>query len=365
MVLNWTFESIITIISSIPYFISFYFHFRQYRFHKNKIFLMFFLTWFFYGIYWLINGFSYLFYSDFIFRYDKILLVISSYTVIITYDFINYDRLDAFKLSFLSSINVLLIYSMFLKNSVKPILLDNLDKSFNTENLMRYSINILALFVLIVYTYYTVKIYINTPLKYKKYGLWNLIGIILLGPLTLVSYALQISHFLIGITAIISSLGSTISTIAIVKYPKLIHTLTFRVERLSVIDSQTGSTLYTHYWTENLKFIKDGLFGSVFEGIKLFAEEVLNQGEIQEIVMDKLIIIVKKYSKNNLYFTIMSSKSSKIIRENLEIFIKLFVERFSSKLAAMHGPVLTIQEFNEASDLISKAFPYIPDYTLE
>ena len=90
----------------------------------------------------------------------------------------------------------------------------------------------------------------------------------------------------------------------------------------------------------------------------MFFNESLKLGDINEIKLDNGILILYKKDKIPLAFVIISSKSSKTLRNSLEKFALGFIEEFQDDLEPPHN----INRFKPTSKLIDKYFFYIPEY---
>ena len=110
MALNWTIEVIINLLGSLPYFISVWLLNTHYRRHKDTIILALMITWSTYGLYWLSNGFAYLFLEIDIFRFNKILLFISTVSMVFGFDMMMRERINPYELSFVVLLNGLILY---------------------------------------------------------------------------------------------------------------------------------------------------------------------------------------------------------------------------------------------------------------
>ncbi|MCE7735257.1 MAG: hypothetical protein GPJ54_10295, partial [Candidatus Heimdallarchaeota archaeon] len=191
MYTNWTIEVIINIIGSIPYFVSVWLLNTHYKRHKDKTILALMVTWTTYGLYWLSNGLAYLYLETDIFRINKILLSISTISMVYGFDRMMRDRINPFELSFVVLINGLILYIVSDPKSIIIEELSNGDQTVAHGEAARNMIFILGVFMSIIYLYYTLRIYQHSNPRYKSYALMLVVGAVIFGPLVIVSFMLR------------------------------------------------------------------------------------------------------------------------------------------------------------------------------
>jgi len=133
--------------------------------------------------------------------------------------------------------------------------------------------------------YYLFKIYRVAPFKLKKYTFLAFTGGILFGIITPISVIIM--HFLsqdIALAVLLASIGMlTIVTAIFIKNPKLAFILPFKVMRLSVINSDNGTLLFSHNWKSGKEIKDDDIVSMMFQGIITILRESLGKGDLQEI----------------------------------------------------------------------------------
>lgn len=362
MELNWTSEVIVNFISAVPYFLSVSLLYQHYRRHKDPILFALMITWLTYGLYWLSNGIAYLFLNVDIFRLNKGLLLISTVSMIVAFNFMMRQNINPIEFSLVILLNGLIINSIRDVDSVVIELLDNGDETVAHDGVVRNLIFLLGVYMSIIYVYYTVRIYQISSPKYKQYALLVLIGALIFGPLVILSFMLRLGTYIPGISALISGLGVLISTIGLQKSPHLIYALSAKPLKLNVVDEDSGLTLFNYDFSSDLINVVDTLISSVIESISNFTQEVLQKGRIKEIVLADGVIYISQFTNYKVHFILISNTQSRVLRNNLEVFASTFVDKYSMELDKMTKPVIETSIFESADQLIPEAFPYIPHH---
>lgn len=360
MVQNWTIEVMVNFISGIPYFLSFSLLYQHFRKHKDPILFALMITWLTYGLYWISNGFAYLFLNTDIFRINKVLLLISTVSMIIGFNFMMRQNINPFEISIVILLNGLILYTIQETSSVVIELLDNGDQTVAHSGNVRNLIFMLGIFMSIFYLYYTYKIYQISSEQNKQYALLVLIGAIIFGPVVIISFMLRLGTIIPGISALLSGIGVLLTTIGIQKSPHLIYILSAKAIKLNVVDEERGLTLYTYDFRPDLIDAEDALIVSVIESISNFAQEVLQKGRIKEIILDDGLIYISRSAKYKIHFILISNTQSRVLKQNLEVFVNMFINNFKEELNKRTTPVIEITEFKKADNVIPIAFPYIP-----
>ena len=280
--------------------------------------------------------------------------------MVFAFDMMMRDRINPYELSFVVLLNGLILYIVSDPGSIVLEELSNGDRTVAHGNAARNMIFILGIFMSVIYLYYTLRIYQHSSPRYKKYALILFVGAIVFGPIVIISFMLRFGTVIPGISAIISSIGVLMTAIAIQKSPQLIYILKAQVVKLSVIDRNSGLTLFTYDWNLDLIDVEDSLIASVLESISIFTQEVFNKGGLREILLEDSVIYIDQSSNYNCNFILISNNRSELLKRNLKVFLDLFIEKFSVILDNMQKPVIETSEFDQANLLVPLAFPYIP-----
>lgn len=145
---------------------------------------------------------------------------------------------------------------------------------------------------------------------------------------------------------------------AFYREPKLGFVLPFKVQRLTIIHTESGIPVFVKHWIPQSQKVDDTLYSSMVQGICLVIKESSDQGEIEEIKLSKGILIVKREKTLPIAFVLAVDKTSKILHRSLKTFISLFKENFRDVLSNPSDSQL----FDDVAPLIEKCFPFVPTY---
>jgi len=126
----------------------------------------------------------------------------------------------------------------------------------------------------------------------------------------------------------------------------------FSVYRIFVKD-RDGNPLFDHDWSES--DISEPIFTGFINAVQLMSQEVMNIGGLLSIDLAEGILILKESD----YITVglVSSKSSKLLKDSLIGFSKDFEEKFQRKLKKS---IIDKKEYEETYELIEKYFSNFP-----
>ncbi len=349
----WGIETILPLISGIIFIIAFVVCYKQYKSKKHP-FALYMMIGILLGLIWTsCRAIFYLFYRTI---YLKIFWDISSFALIglcfaliLVLDSISRDSLDINKMvlfTALSSISITFYYIISISDGELKV---NLNTLHNIYSMIH---TFLAAFIWFLYS---LKIYLKTPRQFRKYSLLNLFGGILVGIITplVVSLGLNVGF---AMNMILISIGLLLSIIAFTKEPKLAGILPFKVINLTVIDTESGLSIFSFDWNTKEHIINDDLFSNLLQGISAILNEAVNRGNAREIRLDEAIIILDRSEKYPVACVLTCTKSSKSLRYALNLFTEKFCDKYSDGFADMYN----VGQFKRADQLISDCFPFVP-----
>lgn len=362
--MNWTIENISLFIAFFPFLISFLVLFKEYRRYYNRSLLYLMFGWLFYGIYWVVEGLSYLLLNPHIFIFRGNLMILVAYCVVISFDFMSQDRIDYKKTSIVTALGVLTIVTSLMSNAYEPYVYPNGDQSYSTSGLFFVSLLLLSLLNAGLFCFYMGKILIRAPAALKKDATISFIGSIILGPLSLVFYMLRVSVFIPGIIPLTTGVGSLIMTLIISKHPQLAYLVPVKLIKLVIIDEKTGYKEFVHHWItsdQKTSQLEDLLFASLINQIINLFNDVLGESEVREIhIKDAEIHISRIYQYPHLII-LFTSKTTNTLRNQFSRFVKEL-----SKNLDQLNPKTTIEKTIKHLDqdaltkLVNDCFPHIP-----
>jgi hypothetical protein len=208
------------------------------------------------------------------------------------------------------------------------------------------------------YLYYSLLIYRNAPKKLKSLSYLNVIAgflFVVVVPITiLLVNIVKIST----LNLIPTGIAFLLVAIAFASQPKLAFILPFKALRLSVIETNSGISLFTHVWSKMDDLIDDQLFSGMLQGISQILNEALKKGEIRDINLEKATLMIKRSDEYSIACVLVATKSSRTLRHALNSF----AERFFTKYAPYFSKPHNMDNFNSASELVEERFSFIPEY---
>ncbi|MCE7733929.1 MAG: hypothetical protein GPJ54_03565 [Candidatus Heimdallarchaeota archaeon] len=355
---NLTIEVVVVLLSTIPLYFSFIVLFKQHRRHPDIVLLTMAAAWLCYALYNTLAAIAYFSLSNNLFWIRSFLLAIFLILVEIAMGYINEGRLHPARFPIISILAVALIYSLFLPNAVLDLEFPNGDKSLGAGGMFR-TVSIVALsYAVIIYTYFTYKIYMNSTQELSYWARYHFIGALILGPVAFLTFVVQLNWIIPGITEFILGVGVLISAISLSKKPQLIYILPFKAIKLLVIKQESGLAIYNYMWIEDELDIHAPLFSSAVESINSFSRSAIDKGNIIEITFEDAILIIEAPKNQDLYYALLATKTSYTLKIGLTKFATMFFKTFEKQLNSQF--VIETSSLTGADDLIREAFPYVP-----
>ncbi|MHC1591191.1 MAG: hypothetical protein ACXQS8_03830 [Candidatus Helarchaeales archaeon] len=137
--------------------------------------------------------------------------------------------------------------------------------------------------------------------------------------------------------------------------PSIMFILPFVAYRITVIRLKGGYSIFNHIWTESKSTVIDDLLAGLFSALGAMSEQILQVGLIKEIKFEKgiLLFVKGKYVMVGL----LSSKASRYLRTNLNLFTNEFEKTFEAEL---NSSSISERMFDSAKILVSKYYKNIP-----
>ncbi|MCY3414556.1 MAG: hypothetical protein INQ03_23105 [Candidatus Heimdallarchaeota archaeon] len=357
MDLNWTIESILVFASLPPLIYTIFVVGRIYFSNKITFLSVFFTAWVMLALYWIVLGFSYLFYNEQLFKYAGLLILPIYVMIPIAFDLMVDDKISTSRFAILMMLIGILLYDLFLHDQTAENIYQNGDKSFIVTGNYRIILAIVAIYAGGVFVFNSYRIMKQSPQTLRGYAQINFIGSLLFAVIPALIFALEINNYIPGIDIATSVIGLVVSAWALNKRPQLFYVLSFSTYKLSVIQSDSGISLFSYNWNDGL-FVDDLLFSSIIEGIKGFTDEVLNAGLLESFNLQKGKLMLTHTDDQQYYFVLFASRESVMLRNALELFKKDFIDTYKpSKLDTK--TVVDIVQYERADKLVKKAFSFI------
>jgi len=352
--LNWTIEVIVGFFVSSVIVAAVILSYLKIKHIKIKSLFYLRLSFFLSAMYFLFEAIADLFLNLFLARFYNFLLplIIISFLIGVTYS----KKESVYSVSLILIIFLVPIFyiSALLPESFEIIVVSGFDyQKILTKGLFDLLIVIFYVIVGVLGYYWGFLIWRNTPFLYKKEALLLFLTLILIFPFAIISYLLTLWHptFII-LSDITFTLGWYVIIYAITKEPKLLYILPFTVYRISVKDRE-GSPLFDHDWSESN--INEKIFTGFTNAVQLMSEEVMQIGGLLDINLQEGILIV--YNSKFITVGLVSSKSSKLLRDCVRNFTHDFEEQFEYLLKTS---IKDMKKYEPGYNLIDKHFSNFP-----
>jgi hypothetical protein len=205
-----------------------------------------------------------------------------------------------------------------------------------------------------------IKIYRSVPVGLKRAAILNVLGSFLVSVLYVILNVLEATNpgIFPPISRFFEATGALIQTLVFAKHEQLFYVLPFKTQRLIAYDTRKGISLFVHDWSKQGQIIDEDLFAGIIQGMSMIVNESIQKGHVQEIKMERGVLLISHDNIHPIAFVIIASKSSQVLNEGLAAFRRKFVQRFESKL----GEGGKTGNFETASDLVTECFPFIPQF---
>jgi len=222
----------------------------------------------------------------------------------------------------------------------------------NEQGLLDIVYDLLTTMMGVYLFYWGLKTRINAPLMIKREANIFLFGMII-AFFSIPTYIFFPKPYNNIVADIIFAFGMFIFIFAFIREPKLLYILPFTIHRI-VVKDRNGYGLFDYDWSE--LDIKEPIFTGFINAVQLMSEEVMHLGGVLSIDLSDGILILNESE----YITVglITSKSSKLLRDSLIGFSKDFEEKFQKELK---NSIIDKKEYVAAYELIEKYlsnFPY-------
>ncbi len=310
------------------------------------------------GFFSLSNGLAVLtLWPQFIIIRNYIIIPLALFIVVL-FDSITRDATDPTKLSITVGLSVaLIIYNSDLSTVVSAPF-PNGDASLANMGFEIQAIKFALLgWIALVAVLAFLKVAAHSPHHLRKYIYLSLFGILCIGPIGIV-VVFTIEIIIPGSFAVILLGGSLALGLGISLKSNLAFVLPFRALRLTVITLDGGVPLFTHTWAVDSGMKDAILFSGMIQGVSGILKESVAEGEVEEIKLTNAVLILQRAKDANIACVLASTKTSKILRGALNLFLQRFLETFAK---ALKDPSNTSQ-FDSATKIVAQTFPFIPSY---
>ncbi|TFG18321.1 MAG: hypothetical protein EU531_00705 [Promethearchaeota archaeon] len=357
MALNWNIEVIIDFITAIFGIILTIITYYSPKAKKIKSLFFIRLGFILFWVFILTDGLSFLFLNKILGLLSGLLIIPATLFIIIGLNYTMKENIYSYGLIIVAGLSSLLIYSGFLPGAVyiefqSGYLRVAWGGLFGILGMVLTGIAMLYLF------YWGVRTWINAPFLIKKEALIFFLGILTIFPFGFLFYLLYIFEpIFILICDISIAIGTLIISLVVIREPKLLYILPYTIYRI-VVKNKDGVPLYYHDWSESV--LNETIFTGFLNAVQLMSEEVMNIGGLLDINLKEGILILKE--SKSITVGLVSSKSSKLLRDSVIKFTADFEKKFERELKKS---ITDPSQYENAFELIEKYFSNFPYKIIE
>ena len=315
---NWTLEELMLLLSLFLMIAAIIISYYQYLKTNHRTFLFLVLTWVSISFFTLFEILSYVFLSIPIFQFRIFFVIIGGFFLIMCVDSFSRYNVDPIKTTIFGILSTLLIITSYIPGSIEPYTFSNGDKSFSSKGSLVFSTSLVFAFIEIMFLSYSIKLYLHSSSKIKKYALLNLFGAVIFGIIPTITMAFRLTLIIPGCGFIATSLGAVISSIAFAIQPKLRDVL-LKISR--DIRIQMRQQLEDQISEKELQY--QALYSSMSEGVTVNRIISDNEGHINDYKIEGINPAYEKLF-NTTKTQVIGKKGSEIFPENFQIFINYY-----------------------------------------
>jgi len=351
MELNWSLEVISTFIAGSILLITSILTFSSKEVSKIRSIFYIRIAWNFVALFFYFEGLSYLLLSIPLNIIHAILFIPATIFMIFSINYTTNETVYSKNLILLIGVAILYGYLVFQPESL--VITHEFEMTINwmgSFEIVATFFQFYALPFLFLWGYRTWK---NAPFLIKREASILFTDVLLSSGGMIFFYILHFFYFtsMIGVN-LTFSIGISILSIALIKQPKLLYILPFTLCRISVKD-RGGNPLFDHDWSESK--VNELVFTGFINAVQLMSEEIIRMGGLLDINVQEGIVIM--HESEQVTVGLVSSKSSKAVRESLVNFTKDFEAMFQKQLKAKN---ISMKDYEATYALIDKHFSNFP-----
>ncbi len=360
--MNVTLDVIFGWIFSIAGFIGFGVSLNQLRKGSNYRFYQFSAgAWLCAGINGFLYGLGILVFSVELVEIGFIAAEISCLFTILCADTLKREQVEPVKLTIIVTLIAITIIALaMIPNAIYPYTFPLGDQGYYPNVIIGLMLVAAGTISFVYYFHCAFLVNKQAPTALKKYSRIYAVGVFLVLCATLCFVITQ--PFLPGSSFLIYSVGGLLMAYAYGSEPKLIFILPFKALRLTVHNTVSGISLFTHTWNPQGDLVEENLFSGMLQGINLIVKESLQRGNLQELRVEGAILIAYRIPEFPVAFMLVATRPTQSLRDSLKLFAENFCRQFRNQLANPSN-VTDVHQYREAEALVAACFPHVPVYT--
>ncbi|MCK4384164.1 MAG: hypothetical protein KAW66_12770, partial [Candidatus Lokiarchaeota archaeon] len=323
--------------------------------NKKRLIFLFSAMWLMYAIFWFIDAVAHYYYSIFIMSLAILPQLIGVPCIIVFIELIKKEHVSPIKISILIIIEALLLYVTFFVPGNFEIIPGY---GVHNKGILRVLQIVFLFYFVSLYFIWSYQTWRRAPASLKRLTSVLLIGSTLFSVVTAAMYALgTFVKTFNSIAFIVNGIGAFTTIIVILKDPRIIFILPFKAYRILIIDTNGSVALYKHDWA-NVGALEENMFTMMLQAIGNVLDDILKKGEVQEIQMDRAVLLIHHDKTHSIASVLIASKSSKSLRYGLKKFNREFIETFQSQFDQLYE----VSRFKDAKKIVDHIFDFVPEY---
>ena len=323
--------------------------------NKKRLIFLFSAMWLMYAIFWFIDAVAHYYYSIFIMSLAILPQLIGVPCIIIFIELIKKEHVSPIKISILIIIEALLLYVTFFVPGNFEIIPGY---GVHNKGILRVLQIVFLFYFVSLYFIWSYQTWRRAPASLKRLTSVLLIGSTLFSVVTAAMYALgTFVKTFNSIAFIVNGIGAFTTIIVILKDPRIIFILPFKAYRILIIDTNGSVALYKHDWA-NVGALEENMFTMMLQAIGNVLDDILKKGEVQEIQMDRAVLLIHHDKTHSIASVLIASKSSKSLRYGLKRFNEKFIAVYHSNLDEERK----VGMFEETREIVDMVFDFVPSY---
>ncbi|UYP46076.1 hypothetical protein NEF87_002361 [Candidatus Lokiarchaeum ossiferum] len=353
----WTLGVIISFSAALFILLCVLFTLNHYRKTHYKHLLYYAIMWVFWFIWEVFQAISDLFLSVKLHLICFYALIGVGYFTILYVDVITLETHDIRKFVVLTAIVMLVIVFSFDENAV-IIDYDGIQPYPTMHGRFRVANLMLMAFIISLLLFSNVNLLRRSPKHLLHHSRNNLFGFIMYGILPYIIQYTKLEKIVPGIANSAIAIGVIIATYTLINTPQLAFILPFTLERLLIIDSHNGMSIFTHEFNDKGKEFPEAIFSGFMKATGNLFDYTLNRGKVRQIILENATLLVKSSSTTPLFAVIITDKASPSLIKSLDAFTKkLFSDH---RITGNYVYSTVLNDYFFIKDYVEDYFSFVP-----
>ncbi len=285
-------------------------------------------------------------------------ITVGNFFILLATDAISQEHINPWKVGVYALIAATVIFTTISPMSAFPIRSEIGFWTIGFTENVSIAIGLVFFYPIAFFLYVLARMYKEAPKNLKSDARLYLLGMIIAGPIDVSMIVIGVDRYFPGLNWLLACIGSILMAKVAARRPMLLFILPFKIQRLSIIDTASGISLFNHTWKVRKEIGTDELFSGMLQGISLILKETLGQGNVEEIRLTQGVMILQRSQQANIACVLVTSKSSRTLKDALKHFSDLFYQNYHQYFTTSYE----IYQFEPAKQLVAECFPFVPEY---